>query len=145
GRHLALGAGLVLAVGEDGEADATVGERPVEMGGAALARGGIVGVGMMRGLGVVHAIEPGRRHVVAARRLSGLAALALLSPEVGLVDVVIVGNGNAGTVLGQLAPGPTVGVPLAQVVEHGLVQGFALHAVAGGGFVKLIPGERDEV
>ena len=97
-RHLSLRPRLELAVGDDREADPAVGQRPVIDANPLGDRFRVVGVGVVLGLRAIDDVDPGRGHLVAAGFLSGLLRPARLAPDVTLVDVVVVGDGNAGPV-----------------------------------------------
>ena len=148
GRDLAVRAGLVLAIGEDREADAAVGERAVVADDPLLARLGRR-VGVVRGLDPMHGVDEVGGHLVAALRL-GLGGVAggrgaALAPEVAVVDVVVVGDLDRRAVLHQLAPGPAVLIPLPEHVEDGDRRLAPLDAEAAGRLVVLVAGEGEEV
>ena len=54
-----------------------------------------------------------------------------VTPDVAVVDVVVVGEADAGDRAGELAPGPAEKEPFAEIVEAGGGGGEALDAVVG--------------
>src|SRR5262249_22050729 len=107
-RHLPLRARLELAGGQDGENGPSVRERP-EIDTDSLAGWRRVGgVRVVRCLDLVDDVDPGRRHLIAAAFLRTVPRRAPLAPDVALVDVVVVGNRDAGPIAQELSPGPTV-------------------------------------
>ena len=90
-----LGAGLELPVLDDGEADAADFQVGIVDRDAALDRGRVVGVGQVAGLRALDLVDVFHRHEEAAVGAgAGRGLLAAGSPDVGLPDIVVVGNGD---------------------------------------------------
>ena len=100
---------------------------------------------MVRRLRLMHDVDPRPRHVVAACLLRGLLGRASFAPVVPLINVVIIGDGNARPIAGQLAPRPAVHVPLAEIVENCRFQRRSLDAIAAAALIELIADEGYEI
>ena len=107
-------------------------------------RGRVIGVGQVAGLGMIHHPHPVGVHLVAAgilaqvSRALGDGGFALFAPDIAVVHIVIVGNGDAGYMPKHIAVRPAELLPFAHVVKYGAIEGGIFHAEATGSFIELI-------
>jgi len=103
-RDGALRAGFEFAVFEDREGNAGVGQVGEIDANSALDRLGIDGVGEVPGLLALDHVDVSGCVVIATAGAGGVGRLdAFFTPEVGLADVVIIGNGDGGAVTHDVA------------------------------------------
>ena len=103
-RNGALGAGFKFAVLEDGEGNPTVGEVGEIHADVALDGGGIDRVGEVPGLLTLDHVDVCGWVEIATAGTSGIGGEnAFFTPEVGLSDVVVVGDGDGGAVAHDVA------------------------------------------
>ena len=140
---------LELAIGEYRDADVGVFDTG-RVDAVALADGSIdERVGQVRGLGHVDGIDLARGQLVAAGILGSgarflAAALAAGSPDVAVIDIVIIGDGDAGSVASQFAEGSIPAQKLGVVVEQHLV-GRTAFCTRNVPLVDLIPGKTEQI
>ena len=133
---------LELAVLEDREVDPPRAQGGVVAPDPLLDRLVVRGIGEIRGLRPLHHPHPVGGHHVAPLVVD-LRLPPALSPQVPLVDVVVVGDGDARHVPRRLPPRPAPQIPLVEVVELGIVP--LLGARRALPLVHLVAGEEEEV
>ena len=67
---------------------------------------------------------------------------AARAPDVAVIDVMVVGNGNGGDVLRQVAERPAPEVPLVEIVEPWM---FAVGPRGACALVDVVPAEEKEI
>jgi len=105
----------------------------------------------MAGLGPLDHVNPVRGHFVTAAVLgistaqAGIGSFTAATPDVTVIDIVIVWDRNSRPVPHQIPITPSENVPLTQIVQRRLVDGAALHTVAANTFVYLVPTEKQQI
>ena len=144
-RHFPLGSRLELTVGQDGETDPAVHQRPVIDSDALPDGSAIVTVGVVRRLGSVDHIHPRRRHFVAARSPEIRGWLPHPRPRCcpGRRRGRRVSKCSAGRASGLATSNR--GDTTSHEVEDRRVERRAPYAVASARLIELIAGECEQV
>ena len=142
-----FGAGLELAVFDDGKADSAVGHGPVIDSNALFDGRGVVRIGMMRRLHALDGVHPARVHGIAALGVvrHAVAVASALAPDIALIHVVVVRQTERHAISHDLAESPTEHIPFAKIIERRHVDRLTLDSVTGVILVDLIAGEGEHV
>ena len=145
--HASGGAALEFAVFNHREAHLPVNHVAIIHADALLDGRGVEGGRMMRGLRALHRVYKIRVHSITALVVVGHVFLraAVLAPDVALINIVVVGQAKRRAVAHEVTESPAEEIPLAEVIQNGLVHRLAVNAIAAHALVNLVAGKEQHI
>ena len=142
--HLALGSRLEFTVFQNGKAHPTIDHVTIVNPDSPLHGSRIKGCGMMICLSSLYCVYEILVHRVATLRmpLDSTAIPTRFSPDIALVNIVIVRQCNGRTLTHKIPERPAPKINFSQVVEHRQVNGTTVNSIPAHVLVDLVTRKR---